>query len=330
MHPAWFPAALLAAILASTLPASTARAAELYATDFENFTAGENNWAGTDGWSDNLDIDSGSQGIDLDAIPGGGLGKTAYLGFRQPQKSTVVLTRDISHDPAATGIPIVEFQVLLGIEDSTNGRYDSFFLQFFNQEGFVLGGLGFLNSQPDLPVTRTDGVSRTLPLRTGLSFIHGELHLVAGRINLVANTWSASVDGYPLFENQPFNGNGQDRKLGSLAFQWRLSSSLTTSFGNNWLLVADIVVRSAPVGSEPFLLDAFSRNPVSGAATLAWTGEPGFDYRVEYGDGLGAWQADLPASLFTGGSAPGPMQFTDTPPPATRRRFYRVLRGESP
>jgi hypothetical protein len=319
--------ALLAACLAAwtAMVPHGAAAAILYQTDFESFPAGPNHWTGNDGWTGNS-TGTGSHGIDQNVIPGGGLGKTAFLGFTQPSVATVAVQRPIPYNPALTGVPKIEFRIPMGIQDSTNGRRDNFYIYFYNASGQPLAAIGFPNSSGQ-GITRFDGTST---VSTAASFLHGELHVLTGVIDLQANLWSAELDGVPMFQNASFNTNGRTRILGSLLFMWQIPSGFPPNHGNNWMLVAEVLVRSVPHGTLPFRLNGFSRHPTTGSCHLTWTGQPGFDYRVAWSENLQTWHHDLPGSLFAGITATNTLQFTDTPPPDARRRFYKVIRSESP
>lgn len=93
------------------------------------------------------------------------------------------------------------------------------------------------------------------------------------------------------------------------------------------MLIADMVVRSVPLGIEPFRLSSFNRTPT--AATLTWPGQVGFDYQIEYSDTLTTWHTDLPNSLFQAVAADQPISFQDFTT-GLAKRFYRVVRKESP
>ena len=302
-------------------------AAELYFTDFEAFPAGDNLWAGTDGWVSN-DTTSGAQGIDQDLIIGGGLGKTASLGFNRPADTSTTVAKAISHDPAATGVTVVVIDTLLGIEDSTNGRRDDFYLSIYSSTGPLLASIRFDNQSPaasgsQFGIWREDGVYQ---FDTGLDFIHGELFNLYARIDLAANTWSADIDGLPLFTDAPFTATSASVNVGYVAFEWQLAAAQTLDHGDNFLLVADFAVRSVPNGTEPFT--ATLTHNAGGDDTLIWPSDPGFLYQVEYSGDLATWLDNLPDSGFTAGTTPGTLSFTTAA--TAPRRFYRVRRTEAP
>ncbi len=309
----------------------SARAALLYGTDFEAFNVGDNLWAGTDGWQGN-DTTSGAQGILQDFVGNLPLGKTAYLGYNPPSGAFTTVFRKIDHDPVASGIPVVSFDSFLGVQDSTHGQRDRFYISFYNIAGDFQAALCFDNT--DGRIYRENAVSR---VHTGVEFIRGNqllgfvsLQLLDVRIDLAANQWSASIDGIPLFNGADFAAAGGLQNLGAIAAEWEIAkTSPTLAPGNNWLFVADWYVRSVPQGVEPFTIESFSREHNGGAATIVWRGQPGFDYRVEHSDNLLTWHDDLPGSSFPGIVDDAPLEFSDASA-TPRRRFYRVVRSPTP
>jgi hypothetical protein len=237
-----FPARriVIGAVLATAWACANART--LYHTDFENFPVGSDKWVGTDGWIGNS-TGTGSHGIDQDIIPGGGLGKTGFIGYRQPNQSFVYVANPIKYTPGAGDLDIVEIETLVGIEDSTigNDNRDSFFVSVWDKAGVSLAGIRFSNDNDSYGIWREDGVGST---NTGVVFVRGELHLLFMRIDLAANTWSAELDGLPLFTDAQFNASGKHVEMGHLAYEWQLTSGNTMEYGDNWMLVADAVVRN--------------------------------------------------------------------------------------
>lgn len=303
-------------------------AAILYSTEFEEFTAGINRWAGTGGWVSN-DTVSGAQSIDQDLIPGGGLGKTASLGFRLPRSLLTFVAKPINHNVAATGLSRIQINSLLGIENSTNGRRDDFYLSIYNSAGNRLASIRFDNQDPfavnsQSGIWREDGVNQ---FDTLLDFISGELFDLLVTINITTNTWSADIDGIPLFENAPFTATAHAMDFGLLAYEWRVSGPTTAAFGDNFLLVADVSVRSLPNGASPFV-STISRDQ-NGNPVISWQADAGNDYQVQRSPDLVKWFDDLPSSSFPGFTSTVQKSYTETASPRPLKRFYRVRRMES-
>lgn len=303
----------------------TAGASLLYRTDFENFTAGDDRWVGTEGWIGN-NTAQGVHGIDQDVIEEGGLGKTAFIGYRQPASRLTFVAKPVNYAPGATGLPLVRVETLIGIQDSVaKSARDSFFVSVYNGAGGYLAGIRLDNRPATYGIWRADGANADHD--TGVIFYRGELHILAFAVNLASNTWSADLDGVPLFDNAQFTATARPVDFGLLAYEWQLGASTTTGYGDNWMLVADTVIRSAPLGTEPFRLATFGR--AGGVTTLTWPAQRGFDYRVEYSDNLVTWHSDLPNSSFPSIAADQSLLFQDSTT-GSSRRFYRVGRDESP
>jgi hypothetical protein len=93
------------------------------------------------------------------------------------------------------------------------------------------------------------------------------------------------------------------------------------------MLVADTVVRSAPLGIEPFKPSSFIHTAAT--TTLTWPGQKGFDYQIEYSNDLIDWRRDLTGSAFPTILVDQTLTFQDAAS-GLPRRFYRVLRSETP
>ncbi len=295
---------------------------ELYHTDFEAFPTGPNQWAGNDGWLGNSTT-TGSHGISEDLIPG--LGKTAYLGFNEPSSRFVSVYRNIDHDPVAENTATLEIESLFTIVDSTNLSYDDFYFSFYNRTGEFLAAILFSNDPLTFGIWRLDG---QLAHDTGFDFTHSMLHLLCAHVDPHANRWSLEYDGLPIFTGAPFNATAKTVDFGPLAAEWQVLGQAPADHGDNFLLVADWRVTAVPPGEFPFVADGLNLDP-GGAPVLEWTGEPGWDYQVEYADILGTWRDDLPDSFFNGLDEKTQIQFTDTSG-REDARFYRIVRTVTP
>jgi hypothetical protein len=313
----WPISALPTFVLLAALPCL---ADIVYRTDFENFAVGPNQLVGTEAWVGNS-TNSGSHGIDLDAIPGSGLGKTAYIGYAPPSGSAnpVVIYRPVNLDPANNSEPVIEFESLLGIKDSTNNYRDDFTISFYNISGTRLAAIRFHNDGFNSLIFRSDGGSQT---NTNVSFLPGELHLLYVRLDLVMNRWSAFLDGIPLFNGATFNATSATRNLGSVGVDWRRGHRPigVTTWGDNWMLIADWAVRTVP-----FAMESSTRN-ANGSFTLKWAGDPGRSYQVLHSSDLKVWHDTLPDSSLPVQNVLGTLSFTNSAP-LPEKRFYRIARS---
>ena len=304
--------------------APSVSAAEIYATEFEEFVSGPDMWADTNGWLGNSK-GVGVHGIDIGMISG--LGNTGFLGGSQPLSPTVTLLRPVDINPTNTGVPFVSFEVLMGIEDSINNRRDDFIYTFYNIGGEELAAIRFSNQESSYGIWRRDG---NVQYDTGVDFLHGELHILYAEIDFASNKWSADLDGIPLFTNAGFNASGKTLSLGSVAVQWDLTSNVVTEYGDNWMLVADFSVRTVPQGATPFFI-AEIRQPTSlEEIQISWLGEPGFDYHVEYSDDLAHWTNDFPNSTIPALTVTTNLSYTAPIEAGKPRRYYRIRRTDKP
>lgn len=296
----------------------------LYETDFDEFPSGDNNWAGNNGWISN-DTTSGAQSIDSVLIPA--LLQTASIGFNRPANDFTFVALNVGYDHVATGVPEVEIDTLLGIEDSMNNRRDDFFLSIYNSDGDRLASIRFDNQDPadnnsQFGIWREDG---ELQFDTLLDFIPGELFNLFISLNLENNTWSADIGGNPLFENAELTATDHSVNFGFLAFEWDLSVNNTFLHGDNYLLVADISILSATVQENPpFIVNhTYSGND---QVTLTWPTGVGFDDQVQYSTDLINWIETLPNSKYENITTSSTVSFSDTSADKGPVRFYRIKR----
>ena len=297
----------------------------LYFTEFEDppFLVGADQWVGTDGWVGNS-TGLAVHGIDDEFFINND--QTAYLGFNQPDTTFVVVARRFDHDPVVEETASVVLDTFLGIEDSTTEFRDSFWLTIYNIDNLLLGALRFSNELATYGIWRYDGVNE---YDTGLAFIHGELHLICIEIDFQNNSWTADLDGIPLFPPQPLTALPYERTLGSIAYEWQLTSNDVTEHGDNWMLIADSIVWALPPGEEELLIDSIGFD-AEGFPELEFTVDPGWTYQIEYTDDMVTWHADLPNSLFSGAEQTSQQQFTDPTNRPPVRRYYRVERSVTP
>jgi hypothetical protein len=257
----------------------------LYSTDFDDYNVGDNQWAANSDWiTDNTR--SGVNFIDNLAF-NQALGNTAGLGLNRPSKDRVRMLTQIPHDHLANGESILEIETLISIKDSDNNFRDDFFFSIYNGSGTRLASIRFDNEDPETSGSnfgfwREDGASQ---FDTTFDFVHEELYDLIITIDLASNSWSASVNGSPLFEKVTFTNaaTGDNLALGIVGYEWDLNSGNPSLYGDNFLLVADLrVVSKAP--NEPLSLKI--ELDESSAPILTWDGFAGTTYQIEYSDSL--------------------------------------------
>jgi hypothetical protein len=316
---------VLAAVFAILSAPAWAETGLLYSTDFEDFPIGPDHWTGTDGWFGNPDSGSlGIQGIDQDALPG--LGKSAFLGFNAPESTWNYVARVFNHNSATEGSATIEIDTLIGIQNSTNGQHDSFFVSIYNHEGNFLAAIQFTNERQSYQIWRDDDVNLT---DTTVNFIPGEIQLLVLKIDFINNRWSAEHDGIPLFSDEDFTLSQKARTFGSLSYEWQVTDPSPANHGNNWMLVADCEVWAVPHG-VPEITTNLIDPTTTGEPGFEFTGEPGWTYQIQYTDSFSNWDADLPNSTFVVTEPSTKLQFTDPTSRPTQARFYRIVRTVTP
>ena len=298
---------------------------------------GDNFWAGTDGWISN-DTTSGAQGILQDFVAELPLGKTAYLGFERPSSAFTTVARPVNYDPASGGTSRVEFESFLGVQDSTNGRTDRFFISFYDIGGDFLAAIVFDNTSAGADTLRgqgmADGSVQSTP--TGVPFARGDqtlgfvaIQILYTQIDLEHNTWSAQLDGVPLFTDAPFADPALGPlTLGSVAAEWELDALSPFFAGDNWLFVADWFVRTVPKESprSPSIQSREIRRVASRShgrprrASTTRSSTPPIS-------STGAVTSR--ALSYAGISTNGPLTFVD-PQAGPAKRFYRIRRTAAP
>jgi subtilisin family serine protease len=225
----------------------------LYFTDFENFTSGPNQLAGTDGWV-STSVSGGLTGI----FDGWGDGtKTAWIGRNPTGAAQVWAWRPIDYDPVAAGTPDVRFTVDMKITSSTNGKYDVFYYLVYNIDGQLLCGIAFDNATQH--IFRYDGASFEF---VG-DFQWDKRFTLTLAFNFDRNLWSANLGTLPLFVNKTIAVTGQARTLGDLDVYWQIGQP--GSPGDNGMIFDNFRIALATVN------DAFA-SATSVAGSVAHLG----------------------------------------------------------
>ena len=307
----------------------------LYQTNFEAFCVGPDQWVGHEQWVGNS-IGAAVHGIDEDIAAG--FGQTAFLGVTQPNSPLVSVSRPLNLLPHSRNTAAIEIDTIIGFEHSQNGHRDNFFLSLYNDDGDYLASVQFSHEPGEtFSIWRDDG---SLIHDTGFDVGTGELIRYILTVDLAANTWSGVIylggQPAPLFTNQPFSTLTDSPDIGSVAYEWLLTSEVTNEegdyieHGDNWMLVADLFAWAIPEGTPEVETQAPGMTP-DGQAVLGFSGEPGWTYQVEYTDSLKNWQSNLPNSTFTvDGTTKQPLTFTDPSPIPPPNRFFRIQRTITP
>lgn len=236
-YPKFACAAMLA--LAATILPGGARATTLYSTTFPSppFTALQP-WSGVDGWF-GLNTSNLQDDVILD-VGGGDLG--GLLGNDNTnQESFISIFQPIAYDPVGQGEPIVTLTGRIGFQSSGNGHHDTFSIAFFNQNTQLLAE--FLVEPETMLLSYSDG-TQTTPIGPTLNKT-GFLPYVF-RIDFENNSWSLTIDGFPVFNDETFSDPMlmRDLNLGSFDFIWAPTDP--TNSGDNYMVVDDLVLSANP------------------------------------------------------------------------------------
>ena len=127
------------------------------------------------------------------------------------------------------------------IVDSTTGLYDDFGWDVYNQNGQRLFFLDFDNSDLGIYYKLNDGAGYHY---TGQTFQNGYIYSLQVTMDFGRNTWSATLDGATLVQNQPISAtNNVPLNLGDIDATWLQSSG---TYGNNYMLFDDYYVSAQP------------------------------------------------------------------------------------
>ncbi len=296
------------------------QAQSLYQTDFSNFTAGEDQLVGTDGWMGS-NIGEGVHGIDSEAIVG--LGHSAFLGFNPPSTDLVSVYRPIDQSLLSSGSgSVIEFNVVMGISDSFNGQYDRFYFSLYDPLNNYLAALVFDNTNEGFGIWVSDGVDQVYTDEEFLTDVLYDLTIVA---KFSENSWSAYLDDIPLFVDRPLTAVTGTPEFGDVAVEWEITDP--NNPGDNWLLFDDWEISLLPASTPSLpVIQTFTHDGENVAFT--WPGNAGDTYQVEYSSDLQQWHDDLPNSLISAGTETTNLSFTDNPGNASMR-FYRVRTVDS-
>jgi hypothetical protein len=224
---------------------------ELYATNFEAFTAGADRLNGTDGWLSTNNT-AGASGI-FNGF--GGTDKTAWLGFNPTADASVFVWRPVSYDPIAAGTPGIQFQVDFQVVDSTNSRRDRFWFQLYNLAGDHVCSIGFDNATQR--IYRFDGVTSE---DVG-GFARSTRYPLSVKFDFSTNLWSATLGGTILFTGKPMTSiAGRSRSLGNITALWQMATQGAS--GNNYMIFDNYRIALVPTN------DAFANaTALNGTAT---------------------------------------------------------------
>ncbi|HUF61114.1 MAG TPA: hypothetical protein VMN36_03490 [Verrucomicrobiales bacterium] len=298
--------------------AAGAQETVLYGTDFSEFPVGLDMLAPNEGWL-TTNPGEGVHGIAEGVMPG--LGRSGFVGDGNPSTDWVSVYRPLSYDPVASGTPEVHWSLRFLVEDSSNGRYDSFFFSLYNETEELLAAVVLDNTEEFFGLWRYDGEDYN---DLFIAFQHGVVHELEITLDFAANRWSVTFDGEDLFTDEVLHAGVQDLDLGDFAAEWELFNELLP--GDNLLYFDEwrVTATGPGEGGEVFAVRSIERLE-NGDVRLTWPAQGGEVFRVEHSPELLDWRDDLPDSLVTVGAGALEGVFVD-PMPDAMARYYRVRR----
>ncbi len=289
--------------------ASSSRAQTLYATDFSDFPAGDDQLVGLNGWTANT-LAPGISGVAADLIQG--YGNSAWFGIGNPGTNFVQLYREFGGESAPNARGRFEFDATVGIEPSSNGNNDSFSVAFYNAAGERLSLVRFNTANLDFGIWSNDAGGEVF---TGAYFQLEQIYRLKVKIDPAANLWSLYLTDIPVFENRIFASlsNGASRVPVAFAFEWNLAGSLP---GDNWMFIDALATIRAQVEITSVTLLG------DGSRQVNWNvaGEGGC--LVQASEDLNRWTTLGTVAPSTGQAT---ASYVERSARASGRRFYRVL-----
>lgn len=290
------------------------RGAFLWREDFSTFSEGSDRLALIDGW-DSDTVGYGSHGIVEDVLPE--RGRSGYIGLNPPPDNVVGLWRpvDIPINRLIDGV--LEVAAVVAVVDSSNDRWDNFFVTFGNTDGDPLAAINFDNT--NFLIFVDDGKTVT---NTEFTFVPDSFYTLMARIDLWENRWTVTLDETTIVEDSPFHSGGNGLDLGRIGFEWWVSN--LDQPGDNFLIFDDVSI-TAPSGlisTTPIRLTI--ERTQDGGIRILWEGTGASSYVVERAADLKEWTALGEAELIVPEDGTGFYVYSDQPESDATGYFYRV------
>jgi hypothetical protein len=241
-------------------------------------------------------------------------GQSAYIGYVPAPDNYLSVWKPLNYFPLASNTPIVNFSVVMQINDSTNNNYDNFYWSVYNTQDDRLFTVAFDNDDLNIKYA-LDGANNLLT-SFGRTFTNGGPYTLQITMNFASNIWSASLNGTPLLTNLPITTVSALLTLGDIDAVWAVRASGFP--GDNYMIFDNYQV-SAVTGppSSPQL--AVAGRLSNGSTLLRLTGQNGFPFAIDAGTNLVNW-TPLKTNVVTGGY----FDYVDTGAAGLPRRFYRA------
>lgn len=289
----------------------------LYTTGFETSDGYDPEFelTGQDGW---ISEGTGGNGLIDERFPGRGL--QGYVGFNPPLNTgefSFSAWRPVNYDPIAEGAPIVKFQVVMEIADSTDtANRDDFRWSVYNIDGIRLFTLGFNNATAEICFALDDGQGFQ---PTPYSFLRDTIYDLEILMDFEKNTWSAILDTTVIVESQSMTTTGATLNLGDIDAVWYYLDP--NAIGDNFMAFDDYAITAeSPAPIRPTVMP-LHREP-TGEILVRLIGQPDVDYTIEASGDLIQW-----TDIKTARSNDGLIDHYDVEAIGMKARFYRGRRA---
>lgn len=317
----WVEIAAILAIFSATARAAipnTETREIIYATGFEASEGFDSEYTipGQDEWQATDDGDGGS-GLVNDFFEG--QGQQAYIGRFSLESDEAVdslsLFRlvNVTHFPVDA--PIINFNVMMEIVDSTDNERDVFSWGAYNTNGDGLFCLDFDNQTKVISYLLDDGKGA---IDTGFDFDYFRIYDLRITMNFRRNLWCATMDETVIVDNQPITTKDAELTLSSIAAVWLIRNPAKP--GDNYMLFDNYsITRAGPPRMTPRV--SIQGILPDGKCVLRVFGELDAAYQIEASSDLNVW---TPIKTVRTSADEGILDFVDDQAPRFPARFYRA------
>jgi hypothetical protein len=212
-----------------------------------------------------------------------------------PPRPFVSVWRPVIHDPVLE--PLIHFEVLMTITPSTQDRpnLDNFRWSVYNRQGDRLFSLDFDNYFLDVSYQLDGNSSNVVTDRIFTNDVPLRLELF---LDLLANQWSARIDGETFLDGLPMTTTNAPLNLGDIDAVWAIYN--TDEPGDNFMVFDDYRITAATTDVTAARLELLGT--FDGAPVLRLYGPNECRYAIESTTDNFTW-TPLKTNLITGGYA---------------------------
>ncbi len=312
-----FAGVLVGKVFGDATPASLPLPRILFETGFEPWEgydletdlSGQNNWV-SEGTGGNGILEGPLQGFE---------GNVAYIGFTPPAATNEFLNvwRPINLKPVGKDLPIIQFNVVFQIFDSTTNAafFDDFRWSVYTSQGERLFTLDFSNEHREISYLLDDDKGFQ---KTGFGFRNDESYELVLLMNFHRKLWTARINDVVVVNGLPLTTKLASIDFGDVDAVWAINGGGTP--GDNFMVFDDYQLTAQPVSSIPAMLEPMGVLS-NDRFLLRVLGEPGLTYVLESSFDLNQW---IPAGSGIAQSPGGYVDFQDPLDTSGRKKFFRA------